>query len=49
MNRKKNKLLFNRYQLVIKKKGQLNLIALVLGEEVGRRVVDVYYNLLEEE
>jgi len=35
-------------QLVIEKEGQPNQIALVSGDEVGRRVVDAYRDLPEE-
>lgn len=48
-DRKKDEQLFNGCQLVIEKKGQPNPIALVSGEEVGRRVVDAYRDLPEEE
>lgn len=48
-DRKKNEQLFNGCQFVIEKKGQPNPIALVSGEEVGRRVVDAYRDLPEEE
>jgi hypothetical protein len=40
---------FNGCQFVIEKKGHRNPIALVSGEEVGRRVVDAYRDLPEEE
>jgi hypothetical protein len=35
-------------QLVIKKKGQPNPIALISGDEVRRRVIDAYRDLPEE-
>ncbi|KAH7418755.1 hypothetical protein BKA64DRAFT_554761, partial [Cadophora sp. MPI-SDFR-AT-0126] len=48
-DRKKKEQLYNGCQFVIEKKGQPNPIALVSGEEVGRRVVDAYRDLPEEE
>ena len=48
-DRKKDEQLFNGCQLVIEKEGHPNPIALVSGEEVGRRVVDAYRDLPEEE
>ena len=40
--------MYFKCQLVIEKKGQLNPIALVSGDEVRRRVMDAYRDLLEE-
>jgi hypothetical protein len=48
-DRKTDQQIYNRCQLVIEKRGQPNPIALVSGEEAGRRAVDAYCNLPEEE
>lgn len=48
-DRKTDQQIYNGCQLVIEKRGQPNPIALVSGEEAGRRAVDAYRDLPEEE